>query len=239
MEFHRTVIIAPRLDFLRFFKEGLLTDCEIQIRSMESDAVESIKAHRAVLANSSQFFYNTFTSGMIEAKTGIVEITNNPNGLLPRVIEFLYSGDIQIQEGQEMSLLSIGHNLGINSLVSAVMSYVNNLSSTDKILNLIDQCFNMELINELPLLVPTIARHYSDFGITRLTQALDVQTFLQVLEKVPLTGETKANHLIEFVGDYKCEACEKEAIAKFFADLNDPAALALMRQKGGSLMGNA
>ena len=219
MQFRQELYLGPRFDFSEFFKSGYLTDCEIRVRSLESDGFDKIRAHRAILANSSDFFYNSFTSGMTEAETGIVETTKNPMGLLSRVIEFIYSGNIEFDESEAMSLLFIAHDYGINALTARLQAYIDSVESPDVVLQFVDQCFEGEFVNELKDLVPVISRLYDKFGMSRLTTALDIPTFTLVLANLKdFDDSKKADELIEFVGKgYQCVDEDREAIGHLFA----------------------
>ena len=219
MEFRQELYLGPRFDYLEFFNNQFLTDCELRVRSLESDGFDTIRAHRVILANSSDFFYNSFTSGMTEAETGIVEMTKNPMGLLPRVIQYLYSGNIEFDESEAMSLLFIAHDYGINSLTARLQAYIDSVESPDVILRFADQCFESEFVSELKDLVPAIARMYDKFAMSRLTTALDVPTFALVLASLKnLDDSKKVNELLEFIGKgYTCVDEDREAIGHLFA----------------------
>ena len=217
------VLVQPIWNYVRYFDEGVLTDCEIRVYETEgSDEYESIKAHKAILCNASDFFYNTFTSGMSEAETGIVETTKNPKGLLKSVIRFLYSGELTMGDDDVMPLLFIAKDYGITSLQMLIIDYITGkeCANATAILDFVDQCFQYELVDELALLEPIIATHYNLFTIDNLSNLLDVKTYAHVLKSVKKPMLDKVKDIVVFLRDWKCDEEEKQALAEVF-DIRD------------------
>jgi hypothetical protein len=215
-EFRQVLVLNPLFNFSYFFEKGLLTDCEIHVFEIEgSQDYQVIRAHRAILSNSSEFFENMFTSGMIEAKTGILEIRGIYQHLV-QVVRYLYSGDLQFVNGSVMQLLSLATHYGIHSLRSLLSAYIQQ-SSPEVLLGFIAQCFNYELADELRFLEDFVARHYSNISMHNLSTALDVVTFVHVLAKVEGRSlSEKFSDLIQFLGDWECSAQERAAIGALF-----------------------
>lgn len=220
MTVNQEVIVHPLWDYVRYFDEGILTDCEVRVYETEgSEEYESIFAHKAILCNGSDFFYNTFTSGMSEAETGIVNTSKNPKGLLKDVIRFLYSGELAMGDDDVMPLLFIAKDYGITSLQDLILDYVSGkeCANATAILDFIDQCFQYELVDELAVLEPIIAANYNLFTIDNLSNLLDVKTYAHVLKRVEKPVLDKVKEVVAFLRDWQCDDDEKEALAEVFA----------------------
>jgi hypothetical protein len=231
-EFRQILVLNPRFDFLRYYKNQLFTDCEIRVFESEiSSEYRVIRAHRAILSNCSAFFENTFTSGMIEAKTGVLEVRGVPYPHLVQIIHYLYSGTIQFVDGAVMPLRDLALNYGIQGLHTMLTEYVQKASS-EMLLGFIAQCFDYELVDELRFLEDCVVQHYDSISIQNLSTALDVATFAHVLGK--LQGKSlaaKFADLVQFLGSWTCSDEEKAAIAAAFARA-DPTLRAELQDRG-------
>lgn len=212
-QYTQELFLAPLFKFGEFFESGLLADCEIHVhQSMDDPEYQIIRAHRLVLANSSDFFHNSFTSGMIETETGVVDVYTNPNNLFPVVVKWMYDGSLAFDPSQIMSLLSIAHNYGIRKLDIELNKVLEKNITPETILSYVQQCFDNELSDELKGLEPYLAKYLMDIPIGELSDALDVATFARVLEKSSLTNEQKVPLIREFLGDWDPSDEEKDAL---------------------------
>ena len=193
-----TLYFIPHWDYLEFFQNNELTDCDIVL-----SPTETIKAHRAILANSSEFFLNTFTSGMEEDKTKRVNIEFNPCNLFSEVISWMYNGEITIHLDKCMSLLAIANYYFITQLQQTVQEYITNNCTPQNLALFIDQCYQNELQSELTKLVPEIAKNLDDLKkLSNFGDMLDVGTYAQVLVAKQLSPHDLIQDLKHFIGDY-------------------------------------
>ena len=196
-----------------FFESGILSDCEIHVhKSADDPEYEIIRAHRLVLANSSDFFHNSFTSGMIESETGVVDVYTNPDGLFPVVVKWMYDGKLAFDMSQIMSLWNIAHTYGIRKLDTELKNILEKNLSADTILGYVQQCFDCELSDELKNLEPYLVQYLTTIPITDLSNALDVTTFAHVLQQSSLSNEQKVPLIREFLGDWDPSDEEKDAL---------------------------
>jgi hypothetical protein len=215
-EFREQLILNPRFDFLHFYEQNLFTDCEIHVYdSDQSSDRHIVRGHRVILANTSLYFENAFTSGMREAETGIVEARGVPFPHFAAVVRYLYSGNISFDDDSVVWLFYIARHFGIQSLHNLLFKCAA-ASPPEAILGYVAQCFNYELTEELRMLEPIIASHYTNMTMQNLTRALDVVTFLNVLALVDKTIAEKFDELEKFLGDWNCSPAERVAIAAAF-----------------------
>lgn len=226
MDYTQDLYLAPLFNFNEFFESGFLTDCEIRVHNSHDDPeYTSIKAHQAVLANASDFFYNTFTSGMQEAKTGIVDVYTNPMNLFPEVVRWMYNGCLDFCDAKLMALLGIAHNYGITLLENELTAHLEKVVTKDNITVFVQQCFDCGLSEELKALEPTIARYIDEIPITQLSDALDVATFAEVLSQCKMSNEQKIQKIQQFLGDWETSEEEKQALGQCLTKENGLRAL--------------
>jgi hypothetical protein len=127
MEWRQTLIFNSHFNFLSFFKDEPFTDCQIHLDEHGwSTDFQVIEARRAVLATSSTFFENIFTSGMQESRSGIVEVRNYQYTPLFEIVRFLYCGTLTFTEDIIVQAYSLARNFSISSLVEALDEYLGN-----------------------------------------------------------------------------------------------------------------
>ncbi|OHT02081.1 BTB/POZ domain containing protein [Tritrichomonas foetus] len=214
--FHVRTHYYPIYDFSNFCcDDQKLADCQLILPSGEI-----IKAHILLLANSSEFFYNAFTSGMTEQVKREVNIKVNPMNLFPKVIQWIYSSQIQVEENEIMSLFSIARVYGINSLYNLLEEKIKQKINPNNIYDYINQCYDNELTSELLFLTQYIAYFLPQLNLQSLSDNLDVPTFCQVLEKCEIEPEKKMTTLTTFLGNYQCTESDMEAIVQLFDPKN-------------------
>lgn len=220
MDYQTELYLNPLFNYLDFYKNGKFTDCEL---IFDDPSQPAIRAHAAILANSSAFFRNALTGTMAEAKSGKLELFENPMNLMPKVIEYMYSGRLEYTDDQVMSLLHIANTYFIPSLQERMTAYLKANVSHDNIYSFANQCYQYELESELTDpnegLVPLFVAYFDKLSIKNLTKNLDVITFCKILEGLPPTdydAEKKISILNEFIGDWKCDDEEKKACLSLF-----------------------
>lgn len=204
-------------NYEEFLKSGDLSDCELHIhKSKEDQSYSVIRAHKFILSNSSLFFHNIFTAGMKETQTGIAEIYQNPYDLIPRVINWMYTGRIDIKLKELMSLINITHMFGISKLESQMQEKLEESINESTILEFVKECYDNELPKELQILIPHLASLFDKISISDLSETLDVFTFAKVIKLIELPVEDKVLKITDFLQDWKPSDEEKNALANVF-----------------------
>lgn len=191
-------------DYLHFLREEKITDCVLEI--VTSQGVIEKKAHRMILANSSEFFFNAFTAeGMIEEQKHTVRLEQNPKDLLTVAIDFIYGKQIEFQEKDLMPMYQIAAFYGITNLQNQIKRKMDEyITSSKKLMKFVNQCYDEELPSSLSALVPLIASFYKSFDMRDLSNALDCQTFVKILESECLESINlldKSKDITSFVGE--------------------------------------
>ena len=201
MDYTKEIFLAPNFNYKEFYDSGFLTDCSIFLGKKEDNPKE-LRAHILVLANSSGYFFDMFTGQMSEAETHQVYITHNPKGLLPKVIEFMYTGSIKWLKEQTMALYSIARFYKISELEKGIQNELNNNVNANNLMDYVDQCYDLELKPELRALESFIIKFYSEIPLDTLSEHLDVETFSHVLEAPEIKVKYDSKKLIQLITDF-------------------------------------
>ena len=199
MDYKAELYYNPLFNYLDFFRNEELTDCEIVFPGTN---LPPIKAHAIVLANSSVWFRNLLRPG----KTETFDVYENPMNLMPKVIEFMYSGKLEYSNDQVMALLHISNTYIIPALQERMIAHLNSTVNHDNIYMFADKCYQFGLEKELTeVLVPLFISNFQLLSIQNLTKNLDVCTFCLVLKGLSDTmynPEKKIDLLDRFIGDW-------------------------------------
>lgn len=217
MEYKAELYYNPIFNFLKYYQEQKLTDCEIVFTGTNKPP---LKAHAIILANSSIPFRKVMQAG----GTTTFEIYENPMDLFPKVLEFLYCGKLEYTNDQVMALLHIARKYDIPALKDRMVSHLRSTVNHDNIYMFADKCYQYDLEEVLTDpeegLVPLFVANFDKLSIQNLTKNLDVITFCLILERLSpseYTAERKIKILDEFIGDFECDDEEKQACLNLFS----------------------
>ena len=80
--------------------------CDVILKVGSGDDQARLKAHRIVLCAASPFFYNAFNSDMKEKKEGVIRLEEMTRDVMEEVLEYLYTGHVDINEANAFDLMS-------------------------------------------------------------------------------------------------------------------------------------
>ncbi|KAG7196679.1 hypothetical protein KM043_016011 [Ampulex compressa] len=83
-----------------------------------------IRAHRSVLAASSVYFNAMFTGGLVEVQQELVEIHSVSPEILSLLVDFIYTGNINITQDNVQELFAAADMLELDEVVSGCISYL-------------------------------------------------------------------------------------------------------------------
>ncbi|XP_026495082.1 actin-binding protein IPP-like [Vanessa tameamea] len=87
--------------------------CDIDLISGKT----KVKAHRVVLAASCEYFDAMFNVGLEESQKGRVVLPSVPPGILPMIIDFIYTGEIEIDKATVQHLMIAADMFQLRELV--------------------------------------------------------------------------------------------------------------------------
>ena len=222
MDYTQELHVSSLFDYTDFYTSGLLKDCRINVLN-EDGSFSTIEAHLLVLANSSEFFFNAFTSGMQEASDRTVEATVNPHNLFPKVVQWMYNGKIEFNQDDLMSLLEITHFYGIDQLENELKNKYRQIINPTLLLKFAEECMNNELTSRMALLYPDFAEFYQRKLITvaQMTDTLTCEGFAEVVKLLHLENPVSIKLITEFYGSYEGTDEEKQFLVNSL-DHTDP-----------------
>ena len=92
--------------------------CDVILEAGSGDDQASLKAHRIVLCAASPFFHNALNSDMKEKKEGVIRLEETSKAVMEEVLEYVYTGHVDINEHNAFDLLAAADYFLIPSLKS-------------------------------------------------------------------------------------------------------------------------
>eukprot|EP01041_Mallomonas_annulata_P008338 gene8339-17169_t len=172
---------------------GYLTDVTIKCGNSE------VRAHRCVLAASSEYFRASFTNSMKESELGtIVELKQVDEGCLDAIIKYIYNGSISLSDTNVLSMLDSANHLQLSRLVQKCCDFLfTNLD--------IDNCLNVHSISDTYSCLKLskqvemfIYRNFESITLSNEFNEIAIEKLLKYLSNNQLTisNEEKLFHAI-------------------------------------------
>ena len=90
--------------------------CDVILEVGSGDDQARLKAHKIVLCAASPFFFNALNSDMKEKKEGVIRLEETSKAVMEEVLEYLYTGHVDINEDNVFDLLKMADYLIVPSL---------------------------------------------------------------------------------------------------------------------------
>ena len=90
--------------------------CDVILEVGSGDEQARLKAHKVVLCAASPFFYNALKSDMKEKKEGLIRLEETSKAVMEEVLKYLYTGHVDINDGNVFDLLAVADYFLIPSL---------------------------------------------------------------------------------------------------------------------------
>ena len=110
-----------RLDFQR--KNEQFCDVILEVGSGDDQA--RLKAHRVVLCAVSPFFNNALNSDMKEKKEGVIRLQETTKAVMEEVLEYMYTGHVDINDHNVFGLLEMADFLVVLSLKKLTSDFLS------------------------------------------------------------------------------------------------------------------
>ena len=106
--------------------------CDVVLEVGSGDDLARFKAHRIVLCAGSPFFYNALNSDMKEKKERVIRLENTSKAVMEELLEYLYTGHVDVTQRNALDLLEIADFFVIPSLKAASNKFIaRTLSSSN------------------------------------------------------------------------------------------------------------
>ena len=120
--------IMKRLDIQR--KKGQFCDVVLEVCNGEDQA--RFNAHRVVLCAGSPFFYSALNNDMRESKEGLIRLEDMSKVAIEELLDYLYTGHVDVTQHNAFDLLKIADFLVIPSLKDVSSKFIiQSLSSSN------------------------------------------------------------------------------------------------------------
>ena len=99
--------------------------CDVILEVGSGDDQVRLKAHRIVLCAASPFFYSALNSEMKEKKEGLIRLKETSKAVMEEVLEYLYTGHVDINELNAFDLLEMADYFIIPSLKEVSSKFIS------------------------------------------------------------------------------------------------------------------
>ena len=98
--------------------------CDVILEVGTGDDEARLKAHRIVLCAASPFFYNALNSDMKEKKEGVIRLEETSKAVMEEVLEYLYTGHVEITRENAYELFAQADYFLIPSLKALSSKFI-------------------------------------------------------------------------------------------------------------------
>ena len=146
--------------------------CDMILDVGSGDDRACLKAHRIVLCAASPFFYNALNSDMKEKKEGVIRLEETSKDVMEELLEYLYTGHVDINENNAFNLLEIADFLDVQSLKELSSKFISQTLSCS---NCIKAYYSAETYQ-----CPELQRAARDFTLTNFVDVTDSPAWLNL-----------------------------------------------------------
>ena len=165
------VEMMKRLDIQR--KNEQFCDVVLEVCNGENQA--RFKAHRIVLCAASPFFYSALNNDMKESKEGLIRLQDTSKVAIEELLDYLYTGDVNVTQHNAFDLLKIADFLVIPSLKDVSSKFIIQTLSSSNCLMVYYLAVNYRCIE--------LQEKARDFVFANFTSVVEHEDFLNLTLK--------------------------------------------------------
>ena len=106
--------------------------CDVVLEVCNGENQARFNAHRIVLCAASPFFYSALNNDMKESKEGLIRLQDTSKVAIEELLDYLYTGDVNVTQHNAFDLLKIADFLVIPSLKEVSSKFIiQSLSSSN------------------------------------------------------------------------------------------------------------
>ena len=129
--------------------------CDVILEVGSGDHQARLKAHKIVLCAASPFFYNALNIDMTEKKEGVIKLEQTSKAVMGEVLEYLYTGHVDINEQNVFDLLQLADFLIVPNLKVTSVEFISQTLSSSSCL--------MAYYSAIKYQCPDLQKQASDF----------------------------------------------------------------------------
>ena len=163
--------MMKRLDIQR--KKGQFCDVVLEVCNGEDQA--RFNAHRVVLCAGSPFFYSALNNDMKESKEGLIRLEDMSKVAIEELLDYLYTGHVDVTQHNAFDLLKIADFLVIPSLKDVSSKFIIQTLSSSNCLMVYYLAVNYRCIE--------LQEKARDFVFANFTSVVEHEDFLNLTLK--------------------------------------------------------
>lgn len=160
-------------NFSEFRKKGCFIDCTLSFEDHE------ISVHKIILAKYSKFFKNEFINNM--KNPYIFKVSYDPQGMLEKVIDFLYENTIDVDQNNVIALLAISRYYQIGHLEEMMVNYITQHDYKDNALDFCQKCVEYKIQDQACHFTQIIAQDWNKYERQKIFKHVDATVLSQIL----------------------------------------------------------
>lgn len=122
---------------------------------------QGVKAHRAILANGSQYFYRKFKEREAWDDIAMVAIPwNDDRGCLYQIIRWFYCGNIELNAQNCVVMSAMAERLEVNILQKYCKDYINRTLKRENAVDILLEAENFKAVNLINRSITNVARNF-------------------------------------------------------------------------------
>ena len=146
--------------------------CDVILEVGSGDDQARLKAHKNVLCAASPFFFNAFNSDMKEKKEGVIRLEETSKAVVEQLLEYLYTGHVDINEHNVFDLLEMADFVIVPSLKLASAEFISRTLSPSNCI--------MAYYSAVRYQCPVLQKHARDFIFANFTSVTESEDFLKL-----------------------------------------------------------
>ena len=181
---------------------GFLTDALIFIQC------DSIPANKLVLSCCSSFFEQRFQSGQFELNedhtAAIVEVDLSDDGILRELVDYMYSGSIEIDDSNVVRVLSIASYLKMNDVIEFCSEFLKGVISIDNALVILHAAANGTTSLQ-SVATEYLLTHFNQIKDTTVFKELEIEDLKSCLLKLKQNYADHSAIYLSIINWTKCD----------------------------------
>ena len=146
--------------------------CDVVLEVCNGEDLARFKAHRIVLCAASPFFYSALNNDMKESKEGLIRLEDTSKIAIEQLLDYLYTGHVDVTEHNAFDLLKIADFLVIPSLKKVSSKFIVHLLSPSNCLMVYYLALNYRCIE--------LQEKARDFTYSNFTRVVEHEDFLNL-----------------------------------------------------------
>lgn len=166
-----------RPGFLEYYRQGHFSDVTILTQT------RTYKAHRMVLAFSSEFFEAMLLGEFQETQTSVIDLrdTFDPRDIFPEVLRMMYSGRVDITQSTAVPLLAMSDVLLISAIQNKCNEYIATHMNKKTALNFLLQATELHQERLAQQCIKVLACNFLHICDDTNFSGLDLEHFVKLI----------------------------------------------------------